>query len=287
LLTSPTFDKLRGLSLTGMAAALTEQLEQPSYQELSFLDRLGLLVDREVSDRDNRRLERHLKAARLRISASVEDVDFRHPRGLDRATLLNLAESNWVAAHRNLLVTGPTGLGKTYLACALAHAAIRRGHTALYLRAPRLFGDLAVAHADGRFPRLTAAWARVDVLVIDDLALQPLTPDQAADLLEVIEDRSGLRSTIVTSQLPVSHWHEVLGEPTLADAILDRLVHNAFRIDLDGESLRAPKSPPADKSSRGSENRPATMPVEAQPETTSTQRSRQTAPEVHPAPSKQ
>jgi len=185
LLTSPTFDKLRGLSLTGMAAALTEQLEQPSYQELSFLDRLGLLVDREVSDRDNRRLERHLKAARLRISASVEDVDFRHPRGLDRATLLNLAESNWVAAHRNLLVTGPTGLGKTYLACALAHAAIRRGHTALYLRAPRLFGDLAVAHADGRFPRLTAAWARVDVLVIDDLALQHSQVSLANSALDV------------------------------------------------------------------------------------------------------
>lgn len=281
LLTNPTYDNLRGLSLTGMAAALTEQLEQPSYHELSFLVRLGLLVDREISDRENRRLQRHLKAARLRISASVEDIDFRHPRGLDRATLLDLAESHWVAAHRNLLVTGPTGLGKTYLACALAHAAIRRGHTALYLRAPRLFGDLALAHADGRFPRLTAAWARVDVLVIDDLALQPLTPEHAADLLEVIEDRSGLRSTIVTSQLPVKHWHEVLGEPTLADAILDRLVHNAYRIDLAGESLRAPESQTPAKSARGSENRPATTPADAQPEAATTQRSRQTSSELH------
>lgn len=238
MLITPTLEKLQTLNLSGMSRALTEQLEQPSYQALSFEDRLGLLVDRELSDRDNRRLERNLRSAKLRVSASVEDVNFRHPRGLDRSLLLKLADAEWVGAHRNVLIVGATGLGKTYLGCALAQAAIRQGRTALYRRGPRLFGELAVARADGRFPRLLAAWARVDVLVIDDLALPPLTPAQAADLLEVIEDRSQLRSTIVTSQLEVKHWHEVLGEPTLADAILDRLVHNSYRFELKGESIR-------------------------------------------------
>jgi len=205
MLITPTLEKLQTLNLSGMSRALTEQLEQPSYQALSFEDRLGLLVDRELTDRDNRRLERNLRAAKLRLSASVEDVDFRHPRGLDRSLLLKLADAEWVGAHRNILIVGATGLGKTYLGCALAQAAIRQGRTALYRRGPRLFGELALARADGRFPRLLAAWARVDVLVIDDLALPPLTPAQAADLLEVIEDRSQLRSTIVTSQLEVKH----------------------------------------------------------------------------------
>lgn len=185
-----------------------------------------MLVDREVQDRDNRRLQRYLKAARLRSNASVEDLDFRRPRGLDRSAVLSLAESQWVDARRNLLIVAPTGAGKTFVACALAQAAIRQGHSALYLRSPRMLGDLALARADGRLPRLMTAWAKVGVLVIDDLALRPLAPDQAADLLEVIEDRYQLRSTIVTSQLPVSEWHDALGEPTIADAILDRLVHN-------------------------------------------------------------
>lgn len=238
MLITPTLQKLQTLNLSGMSRALTEQLEQPSYQALSFEDRLGLLVDRELTDRDNRRLERNLRTAKLRLSASVEDVDFHHPRGLDRSLLLKLADAEWVGAHRNILIVGATGLGKTYLGCALAQAAIRQGRTALYRRGPRLFGELALARADGRFPRLLAAWARVDVLLIDDLALPPLTPAQAADLLEVIEDRSQLRSTIVTSQLEVKHWHEALGEPTLADAILDRLVHNSYRFELTGESIR-------------------------------------------------
>ena len=240
MLITPTIDKLHALALTGMARALVDQLERPDYAALSFEERLGLLVDREMQDRDNRRLARHLKTARLRSDAVIEDLDLRAPRGLDRATVLGLAEGHWVSAHRNVLVTGPTGVGKTFVACALAHSAIRRGHTALYLRVPRLLDELVLARADGRLPRLMASWARVDVLVLDDLGLQPIPAPRAADLLEVIEDRHGLRSTIVTSQLPVGHWHEALGEPTIADAILDRLVHNAYRLELKGDSRRRP-----------------------------------------------
>ncbi len=240
MLITPTLDKLHALNLSGMARALTDQLARAEYAALGFEERLGLLVDRETQDRDNRRLERHLKAAKLRSVACLEDVDFRHPRGLDRGQLLSLAAAHWVTAHQNLLIVGPTRSGKTFIACALAQAALRHGHTALYLRAPRLLGDLALARADGRLPRLLTSWARVDVLVVDDFALRPLLPEQTADLLEVIEDRTQLRSTILASQLPVTRWHDALGEPTLADALLDRLVHTAHRIELHGPSLRDP-----------------------------------------------
>jgi len=278
MLANPTMNKLVALSLTGMAAALKEQLERADYATLAFEDRLGLLVDREALDRENRRLARNLKAARLRIAASIEDLDFHHPRGLERAQILALVDAQWVRAHQNVLIIGPTGVGKTYLACALAHATLRRAHTALYLRAPRMLSELAIARADGRLPKVLAAWARVDVLVIDDLALQPLTPAQGSDLLDVVEDRAQLRSTIVTSQLPVSRWHDSLGDATVADAILDRLVHNAHRLELRGDSLRRPQtaaartSDPAatvasghdqHKSGARAAKRPATTPQEA------------------------
>jgi DNA replication protein DnaC len=243
MLTSPTIDKLHDLNLLGMSRAYKEQMERADYQALGFDDRLGMLVDVELQERENRRLHRYLKAARLRDQACVEDIDFHAPRGLNRAQILELAESRWVDAHQNVLVVGATGLGKTYVACALAEAAIRKGHTALYMRFPRMVDELAVARVDGRMPRLLATWARVGVLVLDDFAMQSLSSQQAADLLEVVEDRSQRRSTILTSQMPVKQWHEALGDATVADAILDRLVHNAHRVELRGhESLRGSRT---------------------------------------------
>lgn len=243
MLRTPTLNKLHQLNLMGMARAFQEQLERADYQALPFDDRLGFLVDVELQDRENRRLQRYLKAARLRDNACIEDIDFHAPRQLNRALILELAEARWVEAHQNVLVVGATGLGKTYIACALAQAAVRHGHSALYLRFPRMIDELAVARVDGRLPRLLASWARIEVLVLDDFAMQPLSNQQSADLLEVIEDRARRRATIVTSQLAVKHWHEALGEPTIADAILDRLIHNAHRLDLRGDSLRKTQTP--------------------------------------------
>lgn len=253
MLHNQTIEGLYTLRLPAMAAGVTEQAGQASYQALPFEERLGLLVTRELTERENRRLERRLKQAKLRTNAVVEDIDFRR-RGLDRAAMLSLAEANWVKHHHNVAIVGATGLGKTFLACALANAAIRREHTALYLRASRMLDELAVARVDGRFSRLTGSWARIDVLVIDDFLLRPLDADQAADLLEVIEDRAQLRSTILTSQLPVSLWHEAMGEPTVADAVLDRICQNLHRIELTGESMRrADNAPAADHQSGGNE----------------------------------
>ena len=238
MLTTPTVDGLHTLKLPGMARGLLEQREHADYDALGFEERLGMLVDRELTERRNRRLERMLRAAHLRLSATVEAIDFARPRGLERAQMLSLAESHWVGTHHSVVIVAATGLGKTFLSCALANAAIRRGYSALYLRGPRLHDEIALARADGRLPRLLASWARTDVLLVDDFLLRPLTPDQAADVLEVIEDRVGLRSTIVTSQLPVAMWHEALGEPTVADGILDRLLERVHRIELSGESMR-------------------------------------------------
>jgi len=242
VLNHQTIDGLHALKLAAMAAGLAEQAASAAHQGLSFEERLGLLVDRELAEREDRRLQRYLKMAKLRSDAVIEDVDFRRRRGLERPEVLGLAEAGWVRGHHNVAVVGPTGVGKTFLACALANAAIRRGHTALYLRASRMLDELAIARVDGRFQRLTASWARIDVLVIDDFLLRPLSTDQAADVLEVIEDRAGLRSVIITSQLPISMWHEAMGEPTVADAVLDRVLANLHRIEMEGESMRRPET---------------------------------------------
>jgi DNA replication protein DnaC len=251
LLNNQTIEGLHTLRLVAMAAGLAEQCERADYQALSFEERLGMLVDREIAERENRRLERCLKQAKLRTNAVVEDIDFRRRRGLERPQVLALAEAGFVRSHHNIAIVGPTGVGKTYLACALANSAMRHGHTAMYLRSPRMLDDLAIARVDGRFQRLMASWARIDVLVIDDFLLRPLSSDQAADTLEVIEDRAGLRSTILTSQLPVSLWHEALGEATIADALLDRVLENLHRIELEGESMR--RSENADEESARSD----------------------------------
>lgn len=239
MLVQQTIQKMETIGLAAMAAELREQLENPaSYLELSFEDRLGLLLDREADWRESRRLQTRLKQARLRLAAAVEDIDFRAPRGLDRAVILSLAQGGWVQNHQNLLLTGATGCGKSFLACALAHAAIRQGHTALYLRTPRLLDDLAVSRGDGRYARLLAQLQRVALLVLDDFLLTPATVEQCRDLLEVIEDRAQLRSTLVASQLPVDDWHAAMADSTLAEAILDRLLHRAHRIPVKGPSMR-------------------------------------------------
>src|SRR5919205_1651037 len=240
MLINQTLDKLDALGLFGMALGLREQLESTQYLDLSFEERLGVLVDREAEARDSRRLALRLKAAKLRQEATVEDIDFRTPRGLDRSLIMSLAQAGWVAAKHNLLVTGPTGAGKTFVACALAHEAIRRGHTALYLRTPRLLAELALTRGDGRYVRRLAQLAKIGVLILDDFLLTPPNVVEAKDLLEVIDDRSQVRSTVVVSQLPVENWHAALavGDPTLADAIVDRLVNNANRLALKGNSMR-------------------------------------------------
>lgn len=238
MLTHPTLEALQTLRLTGMVKAFEEQLQMAEIDSLSFEQRLGLLVEREATERANRRLARRLKQAKLRQAAAIEDLDFRAPRGLDKKLILSLGACDWIAQHKNVLITGPTGVGKTFLACALAHKACREGHSALYLRMPRLFGDLAIAKGDGRYPKLMQKFARTHLLVFDDWGLTPLDDAARRDLLEILEDRCELRSTLVTSQLPLDQWHQAIGDPTLADAILDRLVHRAYPIALKGDSMR-------------------------------------------------
>lgn len=233
-----TLDKLGQLKLFGMAQALEEQLAQPEATGLSFEDRLGILVDREADLRENKRLARRLKEARLKQQACVEDVDFRHPRGLDRSTFFSLATCQWIKAHHNLIITGPTGVGKTFIACALANKACRLGFMVRYWRTSRLLQAIATARADGSYDSLIRKLQKTDLLLLDDWGLAPLQVEEARDLLDIVEDRNQTRSTLITSQIPVSQWHNMLTDPTLADAILDRLVHNAYKLELRGESMR-------------------------------------------------
>ena len=238
MLTNPTLEKLQELRLSGMQNAYREQLEGSEYQDLAFDERLGFIVDREHTERHNRRLQTRLRKAKLRINATVEDIDYRAQRGLDKSVVLSLATCDWIRQHRNAIVTGPTGAGKTYLACALGHQACREGFTVQYHRVPKLFRELAVAKGDGRYPKLLAALAKTDLLILDDWATALLTDEQRRDLFEITEDRYDTRATLIAAQMPVKHWHETIGDPTLADAILDRLIHNAHTITLQGESMR-------------------------------------------------
>jgi DNA replication protein DnaC len=242
MLTHPTTDRLRELGLAGMARALEEQRRHPETADLSFEARLAMLVEREALERDGKRLAARLRFAGLRQQATPEDVDYRAARGLDRALFQKLTSGEWIERHQNLLVTGKTGTGKTWLSCALGHRACRDNRSVLYQRVPRLLEGLGIARGDGRYARTLKNLARVQLLILDDWAITPLTGEQRRDLMEIVDDRHDRASTIITSQVPVDHWHEHIGSPTIADAVLDRLVHGAHRLDLQGESIRKLKA---------------------------------------------
>jgi DNA replication protein DnaC len=239
MLTHHTITQLKELRLAGMARAFEEQLSQSAAAALGFEQRVAMLVERELAYRDTRRVDRLLKAARLKLSsACAEDVDYRAGRGLDKGQIAALACCEWIRQHHNCLISGATGTGKSWMACALGNATCRQGFSVYYTRLPRLFEELRIAHGDGSFTRRLAQLAKTDLILIDDWGLAKPSASERADLLEVLDDRVGTRSTLITSQLPIEHWHEYLGEPTFADAILDRIVHSAHRLALKGESLR-------------------------------------------------
>jgi len=242
VLTHPMLDQLAQLGLSGMVQAFAELEASGEGATLTHADWLGLLVDREMTHRRDKRLAARLRYARLRHNAIVEDVDYRAPRGLDRALFHKLAGGEWIDAHDNLILCGPTGVGKSWLACALGHKACRDNRSVLYQRVPKLFADLALARGDGRYPRLMRALGGVKLLILDDWGLEPLGPEQRHDMLEIVEDRYGRGATLITSQIPVDRWHALIGDSTLADAILDRVIHNAHRLQLSGDSLRKQKA---------------------------------------------
>lgn len=238
MLTHSTLQTLHTLNLFGMAEALEQQLAQPELQALAFEERLGLLIDREVTSRENRRLTRLLQQAKLRVPACIEDIDYRHPRGLKRSQVVPLLTGEWLRAHHHMGIPGATGTGKTWLACAWGNRACRLGCSVRYLRLPRLFELLRIAHGDGSYLRLIKTRATIDLLILDDWGIAPPSATDCKDLLEIMDDRHGTRSTLITSQLPLEHWHTYLGSPTVADAILERLLHTAHKIQLKGDSMR-------------------------------------------------
>lgn len=238
MLIQPTLDKLAAMKLGAMARGFVEQLHTPDMAALSFEERFGLLVDCQLTELEDRRMKNRLKNAKLRLSACMEDLDCRQARGLDRAQALSLAQNHWVKNHHNILITGPTGVGKSYLACALAQKACRDGHAALYQRVPKLLPEIAISRLDGRYAKIFTPLGKCEVLILDDFLLSPLTRDEQRELLEIVEERYDRKSTILTSQLPLKEWHGAMQDPTLADALLDRLVHNAYKLELKGESMR-------------------------------------------------
>lgn len=238
MLVNQSVEKLKGLNLTGMAKALEQQMNSTDLHGLSFDDRLGLLIDHEVTHRENKLLGKRLKSAKLNQQACLEDIDYRKTRGVEKSAIKQLAMCDWVRQHRNVLVSGATGVGKTYITCALVHKACQQGFRAMYLRAPRLHHDLVLSRADGTYNQLLGKLAKFDLIAIDDFGLTPLSDELARDLLEVIDDRSQTRSTLLASQLPIETWHQTISNPTLADAILDRVVHNSYKLKLKGGSMR-------------------------------------------------
>ena len=238
MLNQPTIEKLHTMKLHGMADAFRAQLETTESHPLSFEERFALLVDHQWLWKENRALGRRLRSAKLKECSTIEDVDYQHPRGLDRKLLRTLASSEWVRQKLNILFLGPTGIGKSWLACALAQKACRDGFSVLHKKTSELFRELAVAHADGSIGRMLVRLAQIDVLLLDDFAMAPLKDSERRDFLEVCDDRYQRRSMILTSQMPVAHWHEQIGDPTIADSILDRFLHNAYRLELNGESMR-------------------------------------------------
>ena len=242
MLIEQTCEKLYAMNLNGMAGAFKEHLEQPNMNELTFEERFALLVDRQWTWKEDRRMKRLLSNARLKINACIEDIDYKTPRGLDKSLILRLSNCEWIKNAHNLIITGPTGVGKTYLACAMGNRACRMGYNSFYIRIPKLFQDLAIARGDGSYPKIMKKLTKAKLLIIDDLGLAPMSAPERRDLLEVIEDRHGLASTVVAAQVPIDLWHENIRDPTIADAIMDRLIHNAYKIKLKGESMRKLRS---------------------------------------------